>query len=60
MYKRQPLNHAHPGLDNVKVREAIDYAIDKQAIIEAVTFNLGEVANSYIPKGCLLYTSRCV
>ena len=37
------------------VREAIDYAIDKQAIIEAVTFNLGEVANSYMPKGALYH-----
>mgnify|MGYP003382323037 CR=1 FL=1 len=50
------LNHAHPFLDNVKVREAIDYAIDKQAIVEAVTFNLGEVANSYIPKGALYHS----
>ena len=50
------LNHTRPGLDNVKVREAIDYAIDKQAIIEAVTFNLGEVANSYIPKGALYHS----
>lgn len=50
------LNHAHPGLDNVKVREAIDYAIDKKAIVEAVTFNLGEIANSYIPKGALYHS----
>ena len=50
------LNHEHAPLDNVKVREAIDFAIDKQAIIEAVTFNLGEVANSYVPKGALYHS----
>ena len=50
------LNHEHTPLDNVKVREAIDFAIDKQAIIEAVTFNLGEVANSYVPKGALYHS----
>ena len=50
------LNHEHPFLDNVKVREAIDYAIDKQAIVEAVTFDLGTVANSYIPAGALYHS----
>lgn len=49
------LNHEHPPLDNVKVREAIDYAIDKQAIVDTVTFGIGEVANSYIPKGALYH-----
>ena len=50
------LNHEHAPLDNVLVREAIDYAIDKQAIVEAVTFDLGEVANSYVPKGALYHS----
>jgi peptide/nickel transport system substrate-binding protein len=50
------LNHEHPPLDNPKVREALDYAIDKQAIVETVTFNLGEVANSYVPRGALYHS----
>ena len=50
------LNHEHTPLDNPKVREALDYAIDKKAIIETVTFGLGEVANSYIPKGALYHS----
>ncbi|MFZ1467799.1 MAG: ABC transporter substrate-binding protein [Paracoccaceae bacterium] len=50
------LNHEHPFLDNPKVREAIDYAIDKKAIVEAVTFNLATVANSYIPAGALYHS----
>src|SRR5690606_34385884 len=47
------MNQEHAPLDNVKVREAIDYAIDKKAIVDTVTFGIGEVANSYIPKGAL-------
>lgn len=50
------LNHEHPPLDNPKVREAIDYAIDKQAIVDTVLFGQGEVANSYIPKGALYHS----
>ena len=49
------LNHEKPGLDDVRVRRALDHAIDKQAIVDAVTFGVGEVANSYIPKGALYY-----
>lgn len=50
------LNHEQPPLDNPKVREAIDYAIDKQAIVDTVLFGAGEVANSYIPKGALYHS----
>ena len=50
------LNHEHAPLDDVKVREAIDFAIDKQAIVDTVTFGIGEVANSYIPKGALYHS----
>ena len=49
------INHEHPPLDDVRVREALDLAIDKQAIVDAVTFGIGEVANSYVPKGALYY-----
>ncbi|MFT4150019.1 MAG: ABC transporter substrate-binding protein [Paracoccaceae bacterium] len=50
------MNQEHAPLNNVKVREAIDYAIDKQAIVDTVTFGIGEVANSYIPKGALYHS----
>jgi len=49
------LNQEHAPLDNVKVRQAIDFAIDKQTIVDAVTFGQGEVANSYIPRGSLYH-----
>ncbi|QOL13978.1 ABC transporter substrate-binding protein [Dickeya dianthicola] len=49
------INHAHGLLGKVEVRQALDYAIDKSAIVKTVTFNYGTVANSYIPKGALYY-----
>ena len=49
------LNHLNPALARKEVREAIDMAIDKQAIVDAITFGIGEVANSYISKGALFY-----
>ncbi|PYF10225.1 peptide/nickel transport system substrate-binding protein [Rhodobacter viridis] len=50
------MNQQHAPLDNVKVRQALDYAVDKQAIVDTVTFGIGEVANSYIPKGALYHS----
>ena len=50
------INHEHEPLNNVHVRAAIDYAIDKQAIVDAVTFGQGTVANSFIPKGALYHS----
>src|SRR5205823_7266039 len=45
------LNHTTPPLDNVKVRQALNYATDKDAINKAVYFELAEIQNSPIPKG---------
>jgi peptide/nickel transport system substrate-binding protein len=50
------INHEHAPLDNAQVRAALDYAIDKQAIVDAVTFGQGSVANSYIPAGALYHS----
>ena len=50
------INHEHAPLDNVHVRAALDYAIDKQAIVDAVTFGQGSVANSYVPAGALYHS----
>ncbi|WP_413206408.1 ABC transporter substrate-binding protein [Rhodospirillum sp. A1_3_36] len=49
------INHSHAPLDNKLVRQALDYAIDKKAIVDAVTFGIGTVANSYIPDGALYH-----
>jgi peptide/nickel transport system substrate-binding protein len=49
------INHEKGALGKKEVRQALDMAIDKQAIIDTVTFGLGEVANSFVPKGALYY-----
>jgi peptide/nickel transport system substrate-binding protein len=52
------INNEHGPLSSVKVRQALDMAIDKQALVDTVTFGLGEVADSYIPKGTLFHTGN--
>ncbi len=52
------LNHEHEPLNDPKVREAIDLAIDKQAIVDTVTFGQAQIANSYIPAGALYHNDN--
>jgi peptide/nickel transport system substrate-binding protein len=49
------LNEQHKPLDDVRVRQAICKAIDREAIVKAVLFGNGQVANSFIPGGALYY-----
>ncbi|MBX9457951.1 MAG: ABC transporter substrate-binding protein [Rhizobium sp.] len=49
------INHEHGALAKKEVRQALDMAIDKQALVDTVTFGLGTVANSFVPKGALYY-----
>jgi len=49
------INHAHKPLDDVRVRKAIYYALNRQAIVDVVTFGYGKVANSFIPAGAMYY-----
>src|SRR5437773_3479981 len=43
------VNTKRPPFDNVKVRQAIAYAIDRKAIIDAVAFGEGEVTGPIAP-----------
>ena len=45
------LNNAAKPLDDPKVRQALNYATDKDAIIKAVYFGLAKFANAPIPPG---------
>lgn len=42
-------NVTHPPLDQLKVRQALDMAIDKQAIIKAVYQSAGQLAQNALP-----------
>ena len=49
------VNHAHEPLGDLSVRQALYHAIDRQAIVDAVTFGYGKVANSFVPAGAMFY-----
>ena len=43
-------NEKVPVFQDVKIRQAMNYAVDKEAIIKAVLFGYGEVPTSFLPK----------
>lgn len=52
------INQRNETLAKIPVRQALDMAIDKQAIVDTATFGFGEVANSFIPKGALYHNDK--
>lgn len=44
------LNHQAPPLDKKEFRLALNFAADRQAILDLVFFGFGELPNSYMPK----------
>lgn len=49
-------NTKEPPLDNVKVRQAIAYAIDRETMIKALLLGQGKIANSILPEDSWAYT----
>jgi peptide/nickel transport system substrate-binding protein len=50
------LNTASPPLDNVKVRQAIAYGIDRQSMIQQLLLGYGKIAHSMIPEESWSYS----
>jgi len=48
-------NHRNPPLDDVNARLALQYATDKQILIEVILFGVGVEATSFMPKGALYW-----
>lgn len=44
------INVKRAPFDDVKLRQAMNYAVDKDAIIKNILFGNGEAANTYLPK----------
>ncbi len=57
-------NWAKPPLDNVKVRQAINFALDRDGFVKASLAGLGEPAYMNLPKAHWAYdetlVSRCI
>lgn len=51
------INTAAPPLNNVKVRQAIAYAIDRQSIIQNLLMGFGKIAHSIIPEESWSYSA---
>jgi len=50
------INTSSPPLDNVKVREAVAYAIDRESLIKDLLLGLGKIAHSIIPEESWAYS----
>ncbi len=51
------LNIRNAPLDKVEVRQALSYAIDRNALIKTINFGIGEPATNFRPKGSLYFDS---
>jgi peptide/nickel transport system substrate-binding protein len=49
------LNTREGPLADVKLRQALNYATDKAALIKVVNFGIGEISNSFMPNGALYW-----
>jgi peptide/nickel transport system substrate-binding protein len=49
-------NTTEPPLDNVKVRQAMAYAIDRESMIRDLVLGQGKIAHSILPEGSWAYT----
>jgi peptide/nickel transport system substrate-binding protein len=50
------INTASPPLDNVKVRQALAYAIDRPSLIEKLLLGYGKIAHSILPEESWAYS----
>lgn len=49
------MNIRNAPLSDVKVRQALNYATDKQSLINVINFGVGQISNSFMPNGALYW-----
>jgi len=47
------MNQTHPALEDIRVRQAIQYAVDVEAVVEAAWFGLAEPGTGPVPSGMI-------
>jgi peptide/nickel transport system substrate-binding protein len=50
-YQQMYMNRAEPPFDDINVRKALNYAFDRQGIVDAVDFGYGEPNSQIFPEG---------
>ena len=51
------INTSSPPLDNVKVRQAIAYAVDRESLVKNLLLGFGKIAHSIIPEESWSYST---
>jgi peptide/nickel transport system substrate-binding protein len=59
-YRRMGINHCRPPFNDLKVRQALAFALDKQEIIDAVYSGLGTLANQKLLTGTRWFVPEVV
>jgi peptide/nickel transport system substrate-binding protein len=54
------MNMENPGLRDIRVRQAIQYAVDAEAIVQAAWFGLATPSTGPLPKGTLGYREKAL
>jgi peptide/nickel transport system substrate-binding protein len=57
-HPRLGINHCRPPFNNVKVRQALAFAIDKQAVVDVAFSGLGTATNQKLLKGTRWFISE--
>lgn len=53
VFYHMQLNRTRAGFDDVRVRQALNYAVDREALVEGLLLGFGEVAYQPFPPGSL-------
>lgn len=54
------MNRENPALSDLRIRQAIQYAVDVEAVVEAAWFGLANVSNGPIPEGMTGHRDRAL
>jgi peptide/nickel transport system substrate-binding protein len=54
------INSAHAPFNNVKVRQAVAYGLDRESVIKQFYYGTGKVAHEFLPPGLFGYTDKVV
>ena len=54
------MNRENPALADIRIRKAVQYAVDVEAVLEAAWFGLAKVSNGPVPEGMIGHRARAL